>query len=536
MPEPTTAATRNAVPTSSAAARRRAQASRSDAAEQRRQVASALGVDAVEDPDAALLAVEQAGLVQHLEVVADGRLGEVEGVVEVADAGLAVRVRGDQREQPQPDRVGERLEQRRDPLGLARRSAARLVSGEQQATVSTGVSSSQRLRHASILTDVDVCGNLDRHRQSSMSQEDTMSRLQLALNVDDLDASIAFYSHAVRHRAGQGPARLRQLRRRRAAAEARADREPRPRRLAQPPRRRGRRHRHRRRRADPPRPRPASPRSTSATRPAATPSRTSSGSRAPPNGERWEIYTVLARRTGRCGSALRLLLPRSGPAARDRRGLGAAGGVELAEDVGDVDRDGLGADEELLGDLAVGPALGDQREDLALARGERVGRGVSARTGGRPIARSSSSSGWAPSRCAASRARSPSSRAPARSPVARRMPARAVRTRASSWTWPKSSNSDDRVAPGVDEHVLRRGVDAGQPAHPQRLGVEPLHPGAALRPPVPGRVGVAVEHDVAVGVDPVDVVERTPRARPPTETASPARPRRSRRRRAGSGH
>ena len=69
-----------------------------------------------------------------------------------------------------------------------------------------------------------------------------MSRLQLALNVDDLETSIAFYSSALRHRAGQGPARLRQLRHRRAAAEAGAHREPRPGRLDQPPRRRGRRH------------------------------------------------------------------------------------------------------------------------------------------------------------------------------------------------------------------------------------------------------------------------------------------------------
>src|SRR3954468_3884527 len=56
--------------------------------------------------------------------------------------------------------------------------------------------------------------------------------------------------------------------------------------------------------------------------------------------------------------------------AGDRRRLGAAGGVELAEDVGDVHRDGLRADEQLLADLAVGAALGDQREDLALAGGE----------------------------------------------------------------------------------------------------------------------------------------------------------------------
>ena len=121
-------------------------------------------------------------------------------------------------------------------------------------------------------------------------------------------------------------------------------------------------------------------------------------------------------------------LPRAASAdestpACDRRGLGAARGVELAEDVGDVDRDGLGADEQLLADLAVGAAVGDQREDLGLARGERVGR--------RP--RRAPASLRAPSarRAAAAhrggaRRRGPGrrrSRAPAASPVARRIPA-----------------------------------------------------------------------------------------------------------------
>src|SRR5215218_8845044 len=37
-------------------------------------------------------------------------------------------------------------------------------------------------------------GNLGTHRQSSISQGAAMSRVQLALNVDDLEQSIAFYS------------------------------------------------------------------------------------------------------------------------------------------------------------------------------------------------------------------------------------------------------------------------------------------------------------------------------------------------------
>ena len=126
MPEPTTAATRNAGADQLGDRRAGAMGGghAGDAAEQGAEVGQRLGADPVVDPDAALAAVEQADLVEHLEVVADRRLGEVEGVVEVAHAGLAVGVRGDQGQQPQPHRVGERLEQRRDPLGLRRRSAA----------------------------------------------------------------------------------------------------------------------------------------------------------------------------------------------------------------------------------------------------------------------------------------------------------------------------------------------------------------------------------------------------------------------------
>ena len=121
-----------------------------------------------------------------------------------------------------------------------------------------------------------------------------MSRVQLALNVDDLDESIAFYSTLF----GTEPAKTRPGYANFAVAEPPLKlvliENPGQGGIAQPPRRRGRRRRHRRRRADPARRRPGSPRSTSAAPPAATPSRTSSGSRARPNGERWEVYTVLA--------------------------------------------------------------------------------------------------------------------------------------------------------------------------------------------------------------------------------------------------
>jgi catechol 2,3-dioxygenase-like lactoylglutathione lyase family enzyme len=50
-----------------------------------------------------------------------------------------------------------------------------------------------------MLTSVDVGGNLAAHRQSSIygcfeKGRPTMSRLQLALNVDDIDAAVEFYS------------------------------------------------------------------------------------------------------------------------------------------------------------------------------------------------------------------------------------------------------------------------------------------------------------------------------------------------------
>ena len=67
-----------------------------------------------------------------------------------------------------------------------------------------------------------------------------MSRVQLALNVADLDASIEFYTQAVPDPAGQGPRGLRQLRHRRPAAEARAVRRHGRARFAQPRRCRGR--------------------------------------------------------------------------------------------------------------------------------------------------------------------------------------------------------------------------------------------------------------------------------------------------------
>ena len=70
-----------------------------------------------------------------------------------------------------------------------------------------------------------------------------------------------------------------------------------------------------------------------------------------------------------------------GEAVGDRGGLGAAADAELGEDAGDVDARRLLGHEEGGGDLAVGGALGEGRQHLALARGEVEGVRVAGRIG-----------------------------------------------------------------------------------------------------------------------------------------------------------
>ena len=82
-----------------------------------------------------------------------------------------------------------------------------------------------------------------------------------------------------------------------------------------------------------------------------------------------------------------------------------------------MDRDGLGADEQLAPDLAVAPALGDQRQDLG-SRGVSVRRGSAAVAARRRRPRAGVSRGTAPSRRAVSAAASVTRRAPSASPVA----------------------------------------------------------------------------------------------------------------------
>ena len=56
--------------------------------------------------------------------------------------------------------------------------------------------------------------------------------------------------------------------------------------------------------------------------------------------------------------------------AGEERSLGAVGGVGLGEDVGDMDVDGTGGEEEGVGDLTVRHARGDEAEDLDFTGGE----------------------------------------------------------------------------------------------------------------------------------------------------------------------
>ena len=78
---------------------------------------------------------------------------------------------------------------------------------------------------------------------------------------------------------------------------------------------------------------------------------------------------VTARRaSGRCGGG------RVEPVVdAPQHGVGSAGHADLAVGGADVGLDGVDAEVHHLGDLGVGPALRDEREDLRLAIGEAFG-------------------------------------------------------------------------------------------------------------------------------------------------------------------
>jgi len=76
--------------------------------------------DAVVGPAAALLAGDEPGVDELFEVVGDRGLGQADRVGQVADAGFAVGVCGDQGQQSDPGRVTECLEDVGEPFGRRR--------------------------------------------------------------------------------------------------------------------------------------------------------------------------------------------------------------------------------------------------------------------------------------------------------------------------------------------------------------------------------------------------------------------------------
>jgi hypothetical protein len=74
--------------------------------------------DRVVRPGSALLAVQDACVDEHFQMVRDRRLAEPERLGEVADARLATGVRRDHRDEPQSRRIGDRLERPRELLGI----------------------------------------------------------------------------------------------------------------------------------------------------------------------------------------------------------------------------------------------------------------------------------------------------------------------------------------------------------------------------------------------------------------------------------
>ena len=75
------------------------------------------GVDVVEGPQPPSLRVDDARFAQHLEVMRDGRLADVKQRSQLADADLA-GVLSEHVDELEPDRVAERLGDRRHTLGL----------------------------------------------------------------------------------------------------------------------------------------------------------------------------------------------------------------------------------------------------------------------------------------------------------------------------------------------------------------------------------------------------------------------------------
>jgi len=111
---------------------------------------------AVIDKRAPALPFEQTGIMQHFQVVADGRLGQLEGFDHVAGA-LAAGLGFDQPEELDAGRVAEGAEHSGKSFGVG--PVDRLIEG--RAARRFGPLEHRGFRHASILTHVDRSGNID---------------------------------------------------------------------------------------------------------------------------------------------------------------------------------------------------------------------------------------------------------------------------------------------------------------------------------------------------------------------------------------
>jgi hypothetical protein len=127
--------------------------------DQLRDVVEGVRDEAVVGPLAALLAGEDAGIDEHLQVVGDSGLGQADRLDEVANAGLLIIVSGDQGDQPEPGRVGDGFERGGEGVGLSWGHDLADHGGTALAQGVRLVQEGQRGRHGLIvrhaLTDVD---------------------------------------------------------------------------------------------------------------------------------------------------------------------------------------------------------------------------------------------------------------------------------------------------------------------------------------------------------------------------------------------
>ena len=143
------------------------------AAEDGGQCFERVGAQGVIGPYPALVAGEDTGVHQDLEVVGDGGLGQAEGFGQVADAGFAAVVGGDHGDQAEPGGVGQGFERPRQVGGLTRgerlphQRRAAFIGEREGWPAFEGDGSVHLTSMPKTLTGVYFSGH-SRHRQSSM--------------------------------------------------------------------------------------------------------------------------------------------------------------------------------------------------------------------------------------------------------------------------------------------------------------------------------------------------------------------------------